>query len=99
MGVISGVWKPTANGAGKKLADACEVTNLKLATGAGAAVVSIYDSQDSATDLKWVLDASTTDVDSQSFDGLVFKKGVYAVLDQGGGFTPVVCIARKHYEV
>lgn len=104
MAANSGVWKPQSGAGGdrKKLAGPCEVTALKLSAGGGAAFVSIYDgTQDSDvndSNLKWVLDASTTDNDMQSFfDGLIFKKGVYAICEQGINFNPVVAIAAKSY--
>jgi hypothetical protein len=95
----SAVWLPDTEGnTSKKLAGSCEVSVLKLIASASAAHVKFYDSASSAdnipNNLKWVLDASTTDVDYQVFvNPLVFKKGVYAVLEQGSGFSPMICIS------
>lgn len=103
--VDSGVWKPVGNnnGEGKKLAGPCEVFNLALKSGGGAAVASFYDGTTDAdvipANLKWMLDSSTADADADVFQGLVFKKGVYAVLDQGAGTNPVICISSKKYTV
>jgi hypothetical protein len=101
--VDSGVWKPTAGEPAKKLAGPCEVTNLKLASGAGAAYVAFYDGSSAGdatpSNLKWVLDSSTTFGDSDQFDGLVFNKGVWAVCEQGIGLEPAVCIATRKYTV
>lgn len=100
--VRSGTWKPTGSAPAKKLAGSCEVSNLSLKSGGGAAVVSFYDGV-SAQDvidanLRWVLDASTTDADNNTFaEGLVFEKGVYAVCEQGADTNPIVLIATKTY--
>ena len=103
MQVHSGVWKPSVTESEKKLAGSCEITNLSLKAGGGAAFVAFYDAVDSAgaipSNLKWVLDASTTDVDNESFAGLVFSRGVYAICEQGADFNPVVCIAANKYIV
>jgi len=97
------VWKPTTDETSKKLAGSCEVTALKLSAGSGAAAVAIYDGVDSddaiPNNLRWFLDASTTDNDAQSFDGIVFLKGVFAVCEQGINFNPVVCMAASDYTV
>ncbi len=98
MTVTSGTWRPGTGETSKKLAGPCEITNLKLAASGAPAVVAFYDSMDSADDLKWVLDASTTDTDSDTFEGLIFKKGVYAVLEQGANSNAIICIARRKYE-
>ena len=92
------VWQPGVEGntAKQLVTSGRELTVLALKSGAGAAVVSFYDSNVATTnyaDLKWVLDCSTTDTDSQVFPNpLFFKKGVYAVLDQGVGSNPIVCL-------
>jgi len=104
MGSTSIVWKPAAGETSKLLTSSCEVGILKLAAGGGAAFVSIYDCKEiegaTPNSLKWVLDASTTDVDSQSFpDGLAFSKGVFAVVEQGGGTNLAVCVAARRYVV
>ena len=95
-----GVWRPDVEGnTEKKLAGPCEVSVLKLIASAGAATVEIYDSASAAdgTKLKWILDASTQDVDCQVFQNpLVFREGVYAKLVQGQNLNPFVCIARIH---
>jgi hypothetical protein len=103
MNVNSGVWKPTSEVPSKKIAGSCEVTNLSLKAGNGAAVVSFYDGSSDGdavpANLKWVLDASTTSSDNERFDGLVFKKGVFAVCEQGVNFNPIVLIATKKYNI
>ena len=95
--VKSGVWKPSSQETQKKIGDAGLVTNLKLASGSGAAVVAFYDGISEAdvteANLKWVLDASTTDADQDSFDKLKFNKGIYAVCEQGADTNPRVCVA------
>ncbi len=101
---ISTVWKPTALEASKKLQGGGEVSALKLAAGGGAAFVSIYDASSVDTcnenNLRWVLDASTTVIDSQCFtEPLTFEKGVVAICEQGIGFNPVVCLAMTKYVV
>jgi hypothetical protein len=99
--VDSGVWKPTPAETQKKLAGAGEVRNLSLKSGGAAAAVSFYDGTSVAdvidTNLKWVLDASQQTADNEKFDGLIFRKGVFAVCEQGIGFTPVVCISMVEY--
>ena len=101
---ISIVWKPSAGTPDQKIQGAVEITALKLAAGGGAAVVSIYDSSNllgcNDNSLRWVLDASTTDVDSQVFcSPLIFTKGVYAICEQGIGFNPILCVAAAKYAV
>jgi len=96
---ISGVWKPSTSETSKKLAGPCEITALKLAAGGGASVVAIYNGSSSAdvipANLAWVLDASTTDIDSQVFPNPIsFSKGVFAVVEQGADFNPMVCISK-----
>lgn len=99
--VDSGVWKPSNLERSKKLAASCEVRNLSLKAGGGAVVVSFYDGVDDTdvtpAKLKWVLDASTQNSDGDKFDGLVFKKGVYAVCEQGFDTNPIVCITTNKY--
>ena len=93
------VWEPDLEGVvAKQIASSGrEVTALKLSSGAGAAFISLYDSNMGAADLthkRWVLDASTEDNDAQIFTSpIVFKKGIYAVLEQGTGNNPKLCIA------
>ena len=88
---IPNLWEPDVEGVTtKQLASSGrEVTALKLSAGAGSAVVALYDNGDgnaNPTDRKWVLDASTTDNDGMAFSSpLSFKKGIYAVLEQGAG--------------
>lgn len=96
------VWKPTSETPDKMLQGSSEVTAAKLAAGGGAAVVSLYDAKNlsecNPNSLRWVLDASTTDVDSQTFaSALIFKKGVYAICEQGLVFNPMVCLAVAAY--
>lgn len=98
----SGVWQPTNTETEKKVAGSCEVSALALKAGGGAAVVSLYDgnsTQDAVpANKKWVLDASTSDSDNQSFTiPITFKKGVYAVCEQGAGTNPILCIATRRY--
>jgi len=94
-----GVWRPGVGETEKKVAGPCEVSALKLAASGGAAAIAIYDAATSAqaspSNLKWFLDASTADVDSQVFvSPLVFQKGVYAIVEQGANLNPVLCISR-----
>lgn len=97
----SGIWKPTASEKEKKIADSCEVTALALKAGGGAAVIALYDGVDSTCkndqgNLKWVLDASTTDSDNQSFsEPIIFKRGMYAVCEQGELNNPILCVATR----
>lgn len=98
------VYKPVAAVEEKKIAGPCEISALALKTGGGAATVSLYDgiaAQDKIpANLKWVLDASTTVPDNQSFDSpLIFKKGIYAVFEQGGDTNPALCYAANAYAV
>lgn len=102
--INSGVWKPSASETEKKLAGSCEVIKLSLKSGGAAAVVAFYDGVDNTAvtdaNLKWVLDASTTDVDNETFpEGLSFSKGVYAVCEQGAPANARVCIATNKYTV
>lgn len=98
----AGVFRPDVenigNGAGKKVAGPCEVSHLKLVSG-GAASMAIYDALSAAdatpSRLKWVLDCASTTIDDNDFaNPIAFQRGVYAVLEQGGGFNPVLCITR-----
>lgn len=96
------IWKPTAAESAKKLAGPCEISALALKAGAGAAFISLYDGTGPTdvvdANLKWVLDASTTDSDNQSFPApLNFRKGVYAICEQGINFNPILCIASVDY--
>ena len=96
----SGVWKPTIINDSKKVAGPCEVDHLSLKTGGTSAFVSVYDGVDSndikPTNLRWVLDASTTVPDNEQLNGLVFKKGLLLVLDQGDA-SAAVCYATRKY--
>jgi len=58
-------------------------------------LVKIYDrASASTTNLRWILDSSTTYDDNQVFSNpLFFKNGVYAVIEQGGNFNCSVCVA------
>lgn len=98
----SGIWQPTTEEVSKKIAGSCEVTALALKAGGGAAVISLYDgnsTQDvTLANKKWVLDASTSDSDNQSFASpIIFKKGVFAVCEQGMNVNPILCIATRKY--
>lgn len=95
---IPAIWRPDVEGVtAKKLAGPCEVSFLKLIAGGGAAYVELYDTlstSPSSTEMVWAMDASTSDDDVDAFPSpLVFKKGMYAVLTQGSGFNPVLCLA------
>lgn len=102
---IPETWKPTGSGDSKKLQGSCEITHLSLKAGNGAAVVYIYDCTDSnganEDSLKWVLDAATTVPDNEDFSSpIAFKKGVFAVCDQGASpANPVLCYAARLYAV
>jgi hypothetical protein len=92
------IWKPGATDTTKQIATVSkEVTAMKLIGSGGSAVVALYDTRNRETDdnhLRWVLDASTTYNDTQSFPNpLVFEKGIYAVLEQGVGTNPILCMA------
>lgn len=96
------IWKPTTDEPAKKIGGPNEVTALSLKSGGGSAVISIYDSADSGgatpTNLKWVLDSATTGNDNQSFpDPIIFRKGMYAVCEQGLNFNPILCVAVRKY--
>lgn len=101
---IPSTWKPTADNEYKLLQGAGEISALKLIAAGGAAYVAIYDSKTesgcNSNNFVWALDASTTDVDAQCFtESLSFKKGVSAIIEQGGTTNPVVCIAASKYVV
>lgn len=95
-------WKPDQAQGGAETkrqlsASGREVFKLSLKAGAGAAVVAFYDAQTEGdanpSNQRWVLDASTTSNDNELFaNPLRFEKGIFAVLEQGSGFNPVVCI-------
>lgn len=94
----SGVWKPTDQEQEKKIAGSCDLTHVSLKAGGAAAVVSLYDGNSSddkkPTNLRWVLDASTGTPDNEDFsEPLNFKKGIYAVLEQGNNFNAILCFA------
>lgn len=89
---VPGIFQPTANGQIKQIAGSCELAYLKLAAGGGACVISIYDCNTDLemnnSTLKWVMDASTTDVDVNVFPNpLAFSKGIRIRVDQGGDFN------------
>lgn len=105
MQSLSAVWKPTSQEPQKKLADSCEISHVSLKGGAGAAVVSLYDGQDASClndqgNLKWVSDASAATPDNDDFaHPIVFRKGVFAVCEQGIGSNPIFCYAKAKYTV
>src|SRR3990167_7956454 len=93
------VWKPDLEGnTTKQIATAGrEIFALGLKAGGASAAVAFYDAKSAGdanyTNQVWFLDASTTDSDSQVFPNpLFFKEGIYAVLEQGTGGNPVICI-------
>jgi len=96
---IPAVWNPDQEGTvAKKLANSCEITALKLTGNAGAAYISLYDGVEAGdakpTNLKWAMDSSQQTPDTDIFSSpLVFKRGVYAVLEQGAGSGSVLCLA------
>lgn len=96
----SGVWKPAGNNDSKKLAGPCEVDHLSLKTGATAGFVSFYDAVDIngavPTALRWQLDASTTVPDNEQLNGIVFKKGLFAVVEQGDANLSICYATRKY---
>lgn len=99
-----GVWRPDIDGgaSGRKLAGPCEVSFLKLIGSGAAATVAIYDSNDGSQLMnpKWYLDASTAYDDTNPFPNpLAFRRGVWAVLEQGTGTNSIVCIATTGGEV
>lgn len=101
MQADSGVWQPTVAAPSQKLAGAGECSSLCLKAGGSSAAVLIYDGTTLAdaipANLRWVLDASTTDCDNNFFPkSIIFKKGVFALCDQGAG-NATVCIAMDKY--
>jgi hypothetical protein len=96
------VWKPSATETQKKVSGPNEVTALSLKSGAGPAVISIYDATDvtgvNDTNLKWVLDSAAAGNDNQSFlSPIIFRKGIFAVCEQGPNFNPIFCLAARKY--
>lgn len=95
----AGIWKITLAVPDKQLAGPTEVSVLKLSSaGGGAAFVTIYDSFNlsgcTPTAAKWILDTSSSGVDTTNFPNpLRFKKGVYAVCEDGAGLNPQLAIA------
>jgi hypothetical protein len=86
------------NGEGKKIANSCEVSLLKLSSGGGSASVKVYDAQTLAETgpgtLKHALDCSTTDNDNPVIiHPLNFRKGVFVILEQGQGFGAILSYA------
>ena len=82
----------------KQIAGPCELGYIKLAASASAAVVKVYDGTSSADvnnqQLKWVLDASTTDTDGDGFAyPLEFIRGIFVVLEQGAGAGAILSYA------
>ncbi len=81
-----------------KIAGPCEVSKLKLSALAAPAFVSIYDAADASgaipSQRKWFLDAGVAACDSDVFPNpLTFKRGVYAICEDGGGSNPQLGIA------
>ena len=72
-----------------------EITKLKLISTGGAAHVSVYNNRaESTTDLRWVLDSSLQNNDTDDFTNpLYFDEGIYLVCDDGAAFNPQVCVA------
>lgn len=97
------VWRVPATGlAEAKLAGPCEISGLSLKGGSGAGLISLYDGTDASakndTNLKWVLDASISGVDNQPFPlPIVFKKGIYAVCEQGQANNVILCFCATNY--
>ena len=90
-------WDPdTELNTAKQIATSARtISSLKLSTtGAGPATVYLYDTSNGSTDagsLKWVMDAPAGGPDFNNFcDSLLFYKGIYAVLVQGGGLKPIL---------
>lgn len=101
MGSDTAIWKPVDTETSKKIGGPSEVSALSL-KGGGAAYVAIYDATDSAgaipANLKWILDTAAAGNDNQSFDSpIIFRKGIFAVCEQGINFNPVLCVATQRY--
>lgn len=88
-----------ANTQGKQLAGPCELSFMKLnVLEAGGAVVSIFDgtsaSDENNANLKLVMDAGDQTPDVQTFvSPLIFRRGIWARLDQGANLTVVLSYA------
>lgn len=96
------VWLPTPTESSKLLQTGCEVTALSLKAGGGPVHVSLYDCKDSnganPNALRWTLDAAQQDTDSETFASpLIFRKGLFAVCDEGLDFNAQVCYASLKY--
>ena len=82
-----------------------EVGGLSLKNGgAGGATVVLYDAKTAGdanpSNETWVLDVGATGNDNQPFPHpLSFKHGVHAVLEQGVGTNPILCVNRIPSEV
>ena len=92
------VWNPDLGGPTSKIvaSSSVEVSHLKLVASGGAAHIDLYNNAttNNPTDLVWSLDASTTANDDNDFaNPLLFSKGIFAVLTQGSGFNPQLCVA------
>jgi hypothetical protein len=95
------IWRPDSEGSTTKqlVSSSVEVGSFKLTSGSLSAFVSLYDSnqtsgQPNANDLRWALDTSTTGSDAEEFTyPLLFTKGIYAVLEQGSGGNPILCMS------
>lgn len=95
---LTGLWEPDVAGVyAKKLAGPCQITFLKLLAGGGATTIELYDitgTTYTASDKRWVMDASTTTNDINCFASpITFDKGVYAVLQQGQKANSVLMMA------
>lgn len=95
------VWKPSTSEVRKQLAGSCEISALSLKSG-GPVAVSFYDGVDQTAEtpanLKWVLEVSSVGNDNQNFSlPIIFKKGMWAVVEQGVDQNPIVCFAAANY--
>lgn len=94
-----GTWRPSVDQKEKHLSNPGEISALKLSCGSTSAVVVIYDAKSSAdvipANMKWYLDAAAAGNDNNCFSSpLIFRKGVYAVCEQGWQGNPVVCYTK-----
>ena len=92
------VWDPDTEGNTAKViaTSSQEVTALKAVSAKGVAgLIFLYDSGTAnATDLRWVMDIPSGSPDIQTFSyPLVFKKGIYAVMEQGQNQRIILSVA------
>lgn len=98
---LSVVWDPDTEGNTSKViaSSGQEVSALKLVTAeAGSGLVFLYDANTAGgagpSTLRWVMDAAADNADAQEFPNpLVFKNGIYAVMEQGQNQRVVLCLA------